>query len=98
MQQIVHHGPCVCWQIGCPTSGELEDEFRVFGVLGRSSFVELVFCFRMIVCLDLHFCYISCMMFCDIFVSSALIVLFDRKIKYFDYCVFMCHKFDFASI
>jgi splicing factor, arginine/serine-rich 7 len=26
------------------TSGELEDEFRVFGVL-RRSFVELVFCF-----------------------------------------------------
>jgi hypothetical protein len=35
------------------------------------------------------------MMFCYIFVSSALILLFDCKIKCFDYCVFMCHKFDF---
>jgi hypothetical protein len=51
----------------------------------------------MIVCLYLHFCYICCMMFCDIFVASALIVLFDCKIKCFDYCVFMCQKLDFPT-
>jgi hypothetical protein len=53
----------------------------------------------MIVHLDLHFCicYFSFMMFPDIFVCYAPIVLLDSKIKYFNYCVFQTSQIWLSS-